>query len=278
MNNDLTPVLPAEPPAPWIGGKSRLARRICDLIARTPHDCYAEPFLGMGGVFLRRQVRPAAEVINDVSGEVTNLFRVLQRHPEALLRELRWRPAMRVEFDRLKGARPQDMTDVEQAARFLYLQHLAFGGKVAGQNFGVDASAAHNFDIGRLTPRLARIHDRLASVVIENLDWSEFLPRYARPGTLFYLDPPYWGSEGDYGVGLFTPADFARLAAMLSELPGRVLVSINDVPEIRAMFAWAEIREVRTRYSIAGGMSVVGELLIGRGVDLDAVEPQGRLF
>lgn len=57
-----------------------------------------------------------------------------------------------------------------------------------------------------------------------------------------------------------------------------MLVSINDTPEIRAAFAWAEIREVETRYHISGNSQVVRELLIGRGVDLDAVEPQRSLF
>lgn len=278
MNDDLRPVTPADPAAPWIGGKRLLARRICALLSLTPHDCYAEPFVGMGGVFLRRAARPRTEVINDAAGDVVNLYRVLQRHPEALLRELRWRPAMRVEFDRLKEVRLFDLTDVERAARFLYLQTLAYGGKVVGRNFGVDPAQAHAFSLPRLEPRLRRLHDRLADVVIEHLDWADFLPRYDRPGTLFYLDPPYWGSEGDYGAGLFRRADFERLAAALRDSSARVLVSINDAPEIRAAFAWADIREVETRYHISGDSQVVRELLIGRGVDLAATDPQPTLF
>ncbi|MDP1872546.1 DNA adenine methylase [Phenylobacterium sp.] len=278
MENLLRPVIPAEPAAPWIGGKRLLARRICAILAATPHDCYAEPFVGMGGVFLRRGVRPPAEVINDVSGDIVTLYRVLQRHPEALLRELRWRPAMRVEFDRLKSARIQDLTDIERAARFLYLQTLAYGGKVTARSFGVDTKAGHAFDLKRLEPRLERLHERLAGVIIEHLDWADFLPRYARPGTLFYLDPPYWGSEGDYGPGLFARADFDRLAAALAASDARVLVSINDVPEVRTAFAWAEIQEVETRYQISGESQKVSELLIGRGVNLQALEPQARLL
>ncbi len=276
----LTPVAPADPPAPWIGGKRHLARRICRILAGTPHDAYAEPFVGMGGVFLRRAVRPRVEIINDVSGDVVTLFRILQRHPEALFRELRWRPAMRVEFDRLKGARPQDLTDIEQAARFLYLQRLAYAGKVQGRNFGVDPTQGQVFDVSRLEPRLRSLHERLAGVIIEHLDWSEFLPRYDRAGTLFYLDPPYWGSEGDYGTGLFGREDFDRLAAALQGLEGRFLLSLNDVPEVRTQFAWADIAEVQTKYSVAGGGRTVAaaELLIGKGVDLDAAAEHPRLL
>lgn len=273
-------VSPADPPAPWIGGKRHLSRRICQILASSPHDAYCEVFLGMGGVFLRRRVRPELEVINDVSGDVVSLFRVLRAHPEALLRELRWRPAMRVEFDRLKGMASHDLTDIERAARLLYLQHLAFGGKVRGRNYGVDPSKPHNFDLRRLEPRLKRLHDRLASVVIENLDWADFIPRYDRPGTLFYLDPPYYGSEDDYGREIFTRADFARLAEALAGIRGRFLFSINDVPEMRAAFAWADLEGVQTTYSVAGGehSAPAAELLIGKGVALDVIAPAPRLL
>jgi len=274
------PVSPADPPAPWIGGKRHLAKRICQVLASTPHGSYCEVFLGMGGVFLRRAVRPGHEVINDVSGDVTNLFRVLRSHPEALLRELRWRPAMRAEFDRLKSAPAHDMTDIERAARFLYLQRLAFGGKVRGRSWGTDRTKPHNFDLRWLEPRLRRLHDRLADVVIEQLDWADFIPQYDHPGALFYLDPPYYGSEDDYGREIFSRADFAQLAETLAGIKGRFLLSINDVPAMRTAFAWAEIEAVKTTYSIAGGehAAPASELLIGKGVPLGLAEPQRGLF
>lgn len=268
---------PAEPAAAWIGGKRHLAKRICTILAGESHAAYCEPFVGMGGVFLRRALRPELEVINDAAGDVVNLFRVLRGHPEALLRELRWRPAMRPEFDRLQGARAQDLTDIERAARTLYLQRLGYGGKVKGRTFGVDPVRPHNFDVGRLEHRLMRIHDRLAGVVIEHLDWSEFIPRYDRAGTIFYLDPPYWGSEDDYGSGLFGREDFERLAELLRGIRGRFLLSLNDVPAVRAAFAWAEILPVTTTYSI-GGASEAPELLISNGLALSPAAAQGSLF
>ncbi len=48
-------VAPAHPAAPYIGGKKQLAARLCTMIETTPHDLYAEAFVGMGGVFLRRK-------------------------------------------------------------------------------------------------------------------------------------------------------------------------------------------------------------------------------
>ena len=103
--------------------------------------------------------------------------------------------------------------------------------------------------------------------------------RYDRPTTLFYLDPPYWGSESDYGTGLFAPADFERLAEMLRGIEGRFLLSVNDVPELRTAFAWADIEPVQTRYSLGEVRgAVASELLIGSRVDLAAASPQAALL
>lgn len=277
-----TPVGDCDPPAPWLGGKRVLFRRIGGVLTATPHGAYVEPFIGMGGVFFRRRMRPPVEVINDLSGDVATLFRVLQRFPEALIRELRWRPAMRSEFDRQLEARECDLLDIERAARLIYLQTLAFGGKVAGRNYGVSLTSPQNFDLTRLEPRLRRLHDRLAGVVIENLDWLNCVTRYDRPETLFYLDPPYWDGEADYGAGMFQRADFQRLADKLKAIEGKFLLSINDRPEIREMFAWADMEAVKTTYSIAGGAKVeagaAAELLIGKGVDLAPAAAQRGLF
>jgi DNA adenine methylase len=207
-------------------------------------------------------------VINDFSGDVATLFRVLQRHYTAFMDMLRYQVASRREFERLKASDPATLTDLERAARFLYLQRLAFGGKVAGRSFGVSTTGSARFNVLKLAPVLEDVHERLAGVVIENLPWQEFLRRYDRPGTLFYLDPPYWGGEGDYGAGLFSRDQYAELAARLAVLKGRFILSINDVPEIRDLFGRFDIEAVETTYSLPGGGKAMraGELIItGRG-------------
>ncbi|MEL7167536.1 MAG: DNA adenine methylase, partial [Pseudomonadota bacterium] len=73
------------PVAPYIGGKRNLAKRLCRIIDAHPHKTYAEPFVGMGGVFLRREKPANAEFINDVNKDVYNLFRILQEHYVAFL-------------------------------------------------------------------------------------------------------------------------------------------------------------------------------------------------
>ncbi len=110
------PVRPAVPVAPWMGGKSKLARTIIERIERIPHKAYIEPFVGMGGVFLRRGFRPRLEVANDLNGEIVNLFRILQRHYPQLMEVMRFQLASRREFERLRNTNPASLTDLERAA------------------------------------------------------------------------------------------------------------------------------------------------------------------
>ena len=265
-NPDLTATAPTVPVAPYLGGKKLLARRIIERLRAVPHTCYVEPFVGLGGVFLRRDFRARAEVINDVSRDVATLFRVLQRHYVPLMDMLRWQLTGRAEFERLVAAAPDTLTDLERAARFLYLQRVAAGGKVRGRSFGVSVTASARFDVTKLGAILEDVHERLAGVVIECLPYADLIARYDRPGTLFYLDPPYAGSEDDYGKGVFGPEDFARLAELLAGIAGRFILSINDTPEIRETFRAFRIEAVETTYTIARrtgtGGGRAGELLI----------------
>lgn len=262
--SSLIPARSARPVAPWIGGKRNLAETIIGVIECTPHRLYAEPFVGQGGVFLRRPFKAQGEVINDINREVVTLFRVLQRHYVPFLDMLKWQLTSRAEFERLVKVDPDSLTDLERAARFVYLQRTTFGGRVTGQTFGVFLGPAR-FDVTKLAPILEAVHERLAGVTIERLAWDAFIERYDRLETLFYCDPPYHGSEGDYGKGLWSAEDFGRLADRLGRIKGRYLVSLNDTPAIRAAFKGSRMQPVKTTYTISKNGGPAGgarELLI----------------
>lgn len=258
-----TSVRPVAPAAGYIGGKRNLAGRIVRILDAIDCDAYVEGFVGMGGIFLRRRRRPRAEIINDLSGDVATFFRVLQEHFPYLIDMLRFRVASRSEFERLRALPAERLTDLQRAARFLYLQRLAFGGRVEGRTFGVDVSQGARFNITKLESTLSDIHERLAGVVIEQLPYQACIARYDRPGTVFYLDPPYWGCERDYGADAFARTDFEQLAAQLAGIRGRFLMSINDTPGVRATFGAFQLRAIETTYTVAKGPAAkAAELLV----------------
>ena len=251
------------PIAPYLGGKRNLAKRLCRIIDAHEHRTYAEPFVGMGGVFLRRSRRAPAEFINDLNRDVYNLFRMLQEHYVAFLDLLRFQITTQAGFERLRAVDPETLTDLQRAARFLYVQRLAFGGKVTGRSFGFSGERPARFDLSRLEPDLEALHERLSGVTVLCLGYAEFIQRVDRKKALLYLDPPYFGCEGDYGKEAFARADFERIADLLRELKGDFLLSVNDVPELRALFDWATIVPLTTTYTVSNSAAkTAGELII----------------
>ena len=256
-------VTPINPVAPYIGGKRNLARTIVGRIGAIEHRTYVEPFVGMGGVFLRRPERARSEVINDINRDLVTFYRVLQNHYVAFLEHVKFDITSRAAFERLTATDPDTLTDIQRAARFLYLQRTAFGGKPSGRNFGVAPDRPGRFDVTKLGAMLEDLHERLAGVVIECLPYGELIRRYDRPETLFYLDPPYWGCEAYYGKGRFEREDFKRLAEQLKGIRGNFLLSLNDLSETRETFRDFHVEAVRTTYTVAkAGGKRVGEIIV----------------
>ena len=104
---------------------------------------------------------------------------------------------------------------------------------------------------------------RLSRTYIEHLPWDECIRRYDRPHSLFYLDPPYWGTEG-YGVG-FGLEQYQVMAELAKSIKGRMFISVNDIPEMRQAFAGLEMERLEISYTVGGAgrsKTVSGELLI----------------
>jgi len=235
------------PIIPWLGGKRRLAET---LLNRFPaHGCYVEVFAGGAALYF---MRPPAdvEVINDVNGDLVNLYRVVKHHLEEFVRQFKYALSSRQIFKWTQDTPPEVLTDVQRAARFFYLQQQAFGGRVEGQTWGT-ATTAPAINLLRIEENLSAAHLRLASAYIEQLDWATCMDRYDRPHTLFYLDPPYWQTEG-YGVP-FPWQQYELMAQKLGQLKGKAIVSINDHPDIRRCFAGFQMESLAIDYTVGGG-------------------------
>lgn len=250
--------LHAKPIIPWMGGKRRLAKKILPLFK--PHTAYVEPFSGGAAVFFMKEPS-AVEVINDANGELINLYRVVKYHLDELLRHFRWALVSREEFVSMKTINPETLTDIQRAARFFYLQKLAFGGQVTSQSFGTSAVSSPRLNLLRIEEDLSAAHLRLSRTTVEHLDWAECMRRYDRPGTLFYLDPPYWGTHG-YGSD-FGLEQYDHMARIAREAKGQVVISVNDIPEMRRVFTGFEIHTAQLRYQVGREATEKrGELII----------------
>lgn len=184
------------PIIPWMGGKRRLADRLIPLFP--PHECYVEVFAGGAALYFMRPQAAPVEVLNDINGDLVTLYRVVQNHLEEFVRQFKWALSSRQVFEWQKMTRPETLTDIQRAARFFYLQHHAFAGKVSGQTFGT-ATTGPAINLLRIEENLSAAWQRLSGTYVENLPWLECAERYDRPHTFHYMDPPYWQTAG-YGV------------------------------------------------------------------------------
>lgn len=237
----------ANPLVPWIGGKSRLAKQILPLFPE--HTCYVEAFAGGAALFFRKDP-VKSEVLNDINGDLVNLYRVVQHHLEEFIRHFKWSLVSRQMYAWLNTTRPETLTDVQRAARFYYLQRQGFGGKIEGRTFGTATTSPPKLNLLRIEEDLSQAHLRLAQASIECLPWNECIRRYDRPHTLFYCDPPYWGTEGyDVEFGL---EQYDRMAELARTIQGKMIISVNDIPEMRRAFAGLSIDTAEISYTVGG--------------------------
>jgi DNA adenine methylase len=231
-------------PLSYIGGKNRLAKQIIAMIPA--HTTYVEPFSG-GAQVLFHKPPSEVEVLNDLDGEIVNFYRVCQQHPEELIRYLKSMIVSRKWYELLKETPPAALTDIQRAARYLYLLKNSYGGMVVRQNYHLHVVQPPGFNPDKLPETIAEVQKRLARVQIECLPYERVLKHFDRAETCFYLDPPYYG-RNLYRHNL-SPEDFAAMAKLLEKLNGKLILSLNDVPEVRTIFRQFKIESVKLAYS-----------------------------
>lgn len=241
-------------PIKWHGGKYYLRSWIIGLMP--PHLHYVEPFFGGGGILLGRDTErdwmasgdrklPAAEkgcseVANDIHGELTNFWKVLQSETDftEFRRRVELIPFSEVEFKQaLETRSASDASEnegrVERAVRFFVLARQSRQGLM--KDF---ATLSRNRTRGRVNEQanawlgviegLPDVHTRLKSVVILNQDACDVIKRQDGPNTLFYCDPPYLhetrSTTGEYEFEM-TVDQHRRLLEVLSGVEGKFMLS-----------------------------------------------------
>lgn len=154
-----------------------------------PHTRYADPYFGSGAVFFQKAPSPY-EVINDLSGDVVNLFRVIRSDADRLAALLEMTPWAREEYN--NSDQPCD-DPIEAARRFLVHCQQSFGRGVPGVKTGWKTKSTP-YTLRRwanLPTDLCTIVERLRSAQIENRPGLDVIKRHCERDTLIYADPPY---------------------------------------------------------------------------------------
>jgi DNA adenine methylase len=241
----------------WIGGKNYLKKEIVKRFPTENYDYYVEVFGGAGWVLFHKDRHAETEVYNDLNGELVNLFRVAKYHCDELKKELGFLLNSREIFEGFKNQNTEYMTDIQRAARFFWIIKTSFGAKGGVYN-------CVKKDINKMVDYLSAIQIRLKDVAVERKDFEKLINDFNRKNTLFYLDPPYYGTERYYSVS-FPKSDHERLFKSLCNTQQKFILSYNDCEQIRDMYRTYNIYEVCRFNSLStqsGNDSFYKELII----------------
>lgn len=208
-------------------------------------DKYGEAFGGSGVVLLNRP-RSKLEVFNDRYSGVTAFFRVVRQPDlcEKLIERLAITVHSREEFIWCKSTWKNCEDDVERAARWYYTIRYAVNSKPAS-TFGRSLTAKCNFaqKLPISLDKFLPVSIRLEQTQIENLDWRLCLRDYDQEGFVWYLDPTYLGTQGNFEFEL-TRDDHVELCERVHRLKGYVALSgyYNTLTRsIYEKYQWKEI-------------------------------------
>ena len=221
----------------WVGGK-RLLRKTIEPLIPTDIVSYLEPFGGGAWILFYKDKWADLEVYNDLDGRLVNLFRIVKYHPGALKEELRYLLGSREMF--MQFLNTEGITDIQKAARFLFLITRSFGGR--GETFGTvkKSSGGASKSQGNILLRIDAIYKRLDKVLVENRDFEKFITQYDHEGAFFYCDPPYTCGAG-YEVTSTKAFAHEKLREVLGNIKGRFLLSYDDSEKIRELYKGYEM-------------------------------------
>ena len=174
------------------GSKWSIARWIISYFP--DHHSYLEPFFGSGAVLFNK-ARSNIETVNDLDGNVVNLFEWIRKDPERLAHEIYFTPYARQVYDDAFDGVTED--SLGRAVNFYICLNMGHGFRTNGEKVGWkndvqgrERSYASQ-DWCNLTDKIMQAAERLRGVQIENRPAVELIKRFNYENVLVYCDPPY---------------------------------------------------------------------------------------
>lgn len=254
----------------WAGGKAQLLQQIYKHIPEN-FGTYFEPFMGAGAVFF--SLKPEKAVLNDVNCDLMNTYRVVKSNLNGVIELLQTYENDEKFFLSMREKMPMELSSLEAAARFIYLNRTAFNGL-----YRVNSKNKYNVPFGHYkkpticdVQALTLASKALKSAEIMSTDFEKVLST-AEEGDFVYLDPPYIKVNQSSFVGYskkgFNDKDHERLADLfktLMEKKVKCLLSNADTPYTRELYSEFEVISVEARRNINSngkGRGKVGEVLV----------------
>lgn len=243
------------PPIARLGGKSKLRKTIIEMMPE--HKTYIELFFGAGWVYFGKEPSKV-EVINDIDGELMNMFSMVKNHGVEVERIMELDIHSRDLFNYMRLQELSSLTEIQRAARYLLLARMSYGNKM--KNYGYSPSSKPR----SVYRDMSCISDRLKNTYVENLSYQDIIKKYDRLESFIFADPPYLGTSIQFSeIELtFGYDEHKELRDKLVNCKGKFLLTINDCQEIRELYKGLKITEVSVGYSVGKNDCIGKELII----------------
>lgn len=261
------------PVVKWVGGKRQLLDKILPLIPK--HSTYVEPFVGGAAVLF--ELQPTKAIINDYNHELINVYKIIKSNPEELINTLEKHRELNTKeyFYEIKSLDRDPsfntLTDIEKAARIIYLNKTCFNGL-----YRVNLSGQFNTPYGKYknpnivnasTIRAVSKYFNKDTIKILSGDYKDSL-KGLRKGAFVYFDPPYVpistsSSFTGYTEGGFSLKNQEELKEQCDKLNARginFLLSNSDCEFIRELYKDYNIITVKAKRNINRNGSDRGEI------------------
>lgn len=264
----------------WVGGKRQLLSQFRGLGLYPSEfndaDCrYFEPFVGGGAVFF--DLQPKKATISDLNSELITTYLVIRDNVEPLIESLKEHIYDKDYFLKMRAMNPAEMSELDVASRFIYLNRTCFNGM-----YRVNSKGQFNVPFGRYKnpiicdeDNLRAVSKTLKDVEILNADYKDAVSK-AKTGDFVYFDPPYYPVSPTSSFTSYTKDGFAEkeqteLRDTFAELSNRgcyVMLSNSDTTFIRNIYSGLKnvtittVNAGRSINSKAAGRGKITELVI----------------
>ncbi|MEO8378107.1 MAG: Dam family site-specific DNA-(adenine-N6)-methyltransferase [Acidobacteriota bacterium] len=234
----------------WPGGKRWLAPIVARYVTRHLAGTYREPFLGGGAVFF--DFRPPQATLSDVNEDLVLTYEIVRDKLQDILPLLESMPISQQYYNALRKCQPG--APLDRAARFLYLNRVAFSGiyrvNSKGQ-FNVPFGGDRGLNVFWRDGLLNKASMALKNTQLRSYDFRHALVQCAE-GDVAYCDPTYTVRHDNNGFIRYNERNFSwsdqlRLAKAAQRAADRgavVIISNAHHAEVRALYRTAITRTV----------------------------------
>ncbi|MED4884406.1 DNA adenine methylase [Bacillus smithii] len=259
---DVRKYIKAKPVLKWAGGKSQMLNVLVPNVPKK-YNKYIEPFVGGGALFF--ELSPERAIISDSNPELINLYKIIAENVNELIELLKEMKNDEEFYYRIRALNPETLTNIERAARTLYLNRTCYNGL-----YRVNKKGEFNVPFGKYkNPKICDEENlQAASEVLKNAiiihgDYKDVLQEYAEPGDFIFLDPPYipvskYSDFKRYTKEQFYIEDQRELAnevKRLKDLGCYILLTNSNHPLVHELYKDYEISVHQTKRNISSKAS-----------------------